>query len=231
VTSHLFPAALREKLKPSGPAVSHPGAFPFAPLPDGVDAAISQFTEACEAVGGRVSRVSSAAEAADIVLGYLDGPDWSSRGGSGPAPFVAWDAEHLPLPDVLAYVEARGATRLDASVHVDQASRDDDYRRLDAAIVGVTGADAALCDTGSVGLVHGRGRARLVSLLPPVHVALVPIERLHATLGALLAAHPDLLRCAANVVFVTGPSRTADIEMTLTRGVHGPGVVHVVFVG
>ena len=70
-----------------------------------------------------------------------------------------------------------------------------------------------------------------MSLLPPVHVALVPVERLHATLGALFAAEPDLLRAAANVVFVTGPSRTADIEMTLTRGVHGPRIVHVVFVG
>jgi L-lactate dehydrogenase complex protein LldG len=95
----------------------------------------------------------------------------------------------------------------------------------------VTGADAALADTGSIGLVHGHGRARLVSLLPPVHVALVPVAHLHATLGALLAAQPHLLGGAANVVFITGPSRTADIEMTLTRGVHGPRIVHVVFVG
>jgi len=231
VTSDIFPAALRQKLKPAGPAVPHPGTFPFAPMPEGVDAAIAQFTEACQAVGGRVSRVQSAGDAADIVLGYLEAPEWTPPGRSGPAPFVAWDAAHLPLPDVIAFVEARGAPRLDTSVHADPAARDDDYRRLDAAIVGVTGADAALADTGSVGLVHGEGRARLVSLLPPVHVALVPVDRLHATLGALLAAQPGLLRAAANVVFVTGPSRTADIEMTLTRGVHGPRIVHVVFVG
>jgi L-lactate dehydrogenase complex protein LldG len=80
-------------------------------------------------------------------------------------------------------------------------------------------------------LVHGEGRGRIVSLLPPVHVALVDVARLHATLGALWAAEPDLLRQAANLVVVTGPSRTADIEMTLTRGVHGPRIVHVVFVG
>jgi L-lactate dehydrogenase complex protein LldG len=175
--------------------------------------------------------VSGAAEAADIVLGYLEATEWRSPLHAGPAPFVAWDAEHLPLPGVLALVEARGATRLDTTVHADQDFRDHDCRRLDTAIVGVTGALAALADTGSVGLVHGLGRARLVSLLPPVHVALVSIERLHATLGAVFAAQPDLLRTSANVVFVTGPSRTADIEMTLTRGVHGPRIVHVVFIG
>jgi len=230
MTRDLFPRALREKLKPSGPVVPHPGAFPFAPMPTGVDAAIAQFTDACEAVGGRVSRVSRTADAAGIVFGYLESPEWRA-GRPGPAPFVAWDADHLALPHVPALLEARGARRLDASVHADRATHDDDCHRLDAAIVGVTGAHAALADTGSVGLVHGQGRARLVSLLPPVHVALVPVDRLHATLGALLAAEPDFLRASANVVFVTGPSRTADIEMTLTRGVHGPRIVHVVFVG
>ncbi len=128
-------------------------------------------------------------------------------------------------------MQGRGAPRLDAHVHLDQATRDLDYRRLDAAVVGMTSAHAALADTGSVVLVHGAGRARLVSLLPPVHVAIVPVACLHATLGALLVAQPGLLRESANVVVVTGPSRTADIEMTLTRGVHGPRFVHVVLVG
>lgn len=229
MTGELFPPSLREKLKPSGPAVPHPGAFPFAPMPADVAGAIAQFTAACEAVGGRVSRVAGTAEAADIVLGYLEAPEWAAA-QNGPAPFIAWDADHLVLPDVPAFVAARGASRLDCSVHADQARRDHDLRRLDTAIVGITGAHAALADTGSVGLVHGQGRARLVSLLPPVHVALVPVQRLHATLGALLASEPDLLQASSNVVFVTGPSRTADIEMTLTRGVHGPRIVHVVFV-
>lgn len=198
-------------------------------MPGTTDAAVAHFTQACEAVGGRVSRVATAADAADIVLGYLDAPEW--RLADGAAPFVAWEGAHLPLPDVPAFLRARGANQLDATAHPDQASRDIDYRRLDAAIVGITGAHAALVDTGSIALVHGEGRARLVSLLPPVHVALVPIGCLHATLGALIAAEPGLLRASANVVFVTGPSRTADIEMTLTRGVHGPRIVHVVFVG
>lgn len=231
MTRDLFPAALRARLKPSGPAVPHPGAFATAALPATVDEAIATFTMACEAVGGRVSRAASAIEVADIVLGYLESPDWQAAGQAGPSPFLAWDAAHLPLPGVVEHVQSRAPSRLDAYVHADQTTRDADYRRLDTAIVGLTGAHAALADTGSVVLVHGDGRPRLVSLLPPVHVAVVPIDRMHATLGALVGSEPALFTLATNVVVVTGPSRTADIEMTLTRGVHGPRIVHVVFVG
>jgi L-lactate dehydrogenase complex protein LldG len=231
MTRDLFPSALRARLKPAGPLVPHPGAFATAPMPATTDAAVAQFTEACEAVGGRVSRVTTAAAAADIVLGYLEAPEWQAADQTGPAPFVCWEAAHLALPEVPSLVRSRGAECLDAFVHADQATRDVDYRRLDTAVVGVTGSHAALADTGSVVLVHGAGRARLVSLLPPVHVALVAIDQLRATLGALVAAEPALLHASTNVVVVTGPSRTADIEMTLTRGVHGPRIVHVVFVG
>ncbi len=225
----LFPPALRAKLHPTGPVVPHPGPLATAPMPETPDAAIVQFTQACEAVGGRVSRAVTAAEVAAVVLGYLEAPEW--RLDEGAAPFIAWEREHLPLPDVAAVLQTQGARQLDATAHADQATRDVDYRRLDAAVVGITGAQAALVDTGSIALVHGEGRARLVSLLPPVHVALVPVACLHATLGSLLVAEPGMLHASANVVVVTGPSRTADIEMTLTRGVHGPRIVHVVFVG
>jgi len=231
MTGDLFPPALREKLRPAGAPVPHPGDFATAPLPAALDEAIATFTEACEAVGGRVSRVSEPAAVVDLVLSYLASPEWTTGSLESLAPFTAWDPGHLPMPDVVQQLEARGAARLEGRVGREQATRHADYQRLDRAIVGLTGAHAALVDTGSVVLVHGDGRPRVVSLLPPVHVALVPVERLHATLGALWRAQPDLLRTSANVVLVTGPSRTADIEMTLTRGVHGPRIVHVVFVG
>ena len=231
MTRDLFPRALRERLRPAGADVPHPGPFATAPLPPTPDEAIALFTEACEAVGGRVSRLDDATQVADLVLEYLEAADWRRPDQDGPAPFVAWEDAQLALPDLPARLQARGAERLETFVHHDQEPRDRDYARLDRAIVGITGAHAALADTGSIALVHGPGRPRLVSLLPPVHVALVPVSRLQATLGSLLRDEPDLLRQGANVVFVTGPSRTADIEMTLTRGVHGPRFVHVVFVG
>ncbi len=232
MTRDLFPAALRQRLQPVGPEVPHPGRFATAPMPATLDEALAVFTAACEAVGGRVSRMTTADDVADLVLGYLEAPELQQEGdGTALAPFMTWDASQLPLPDLPALLEARGAAQLDGFVHESREDRADDCRRLDRARVGITGAHAALVDTGSVALVHGAGRPRLASLLPPVHVALVPVTRLHATLGSLLHDEPELCREATNVVVVTGPSRTADIEMTLTRGVHGPRFVHVVFVG
>jgi L-lactate dehydrogenase complex protein LldG len=94
--------------------------------------------------------------------------------------------------------------------------------------VGLTGADAGLADSGALVVTSGPGRPRSASLVPPVHVALLPIERLYADMAAFWAAHPDATRSSSNLVFIAGPSRTADIELTLTLGVHGPRALHVV---
>ncbi len=99
---------------------------------------------------------------------------------------------------------------------------------LDDVRVGVTGALAGLADTGSLAMVSGPGRGRMASLLPPVHVAVIRATQILPSYAALLAMHPDVAASGSNLVLITGPSRTADIEMTLTRGVHGPGQVHVV---
>ncbi len=92
----------------------------------------------------------------------------------------------------------------------------------------MTGAHAAIAENGAVVLVSGPGRGRLASLLPPVHVAIVPERRLRPTFAALVREEPRLLDSGSNVVLIAGPSRTADIEMTLSHGVHGPRHIHVI---
>ncbi len=93
------------------------------------------------------------------------------------------------------------------------------------AEVGVTGADWGLAETGSLVLLTGPTQDRLLSLLPPVHVALLPEDRILTDIEALFECLDEV---PSALIFITGPSRTADIEQTLTPGVHGPGVVYVV---
>jgi len=102
------------------------------------------------------------------------------------------------------------------------------------ADLGLTGADLAVAETGSIVLRSGPGRPRSTSLLPACHVAVFDRTRLVESLaqvGVFLEAwHEGPSAFGANVSIITGPSRTADIELTLTRGVHGPKEVHAVFV-
>jgi L-lactate dehydrogenase complex protein LldG len=93
---------------------------------------------------------------------------------------------------------------------------------------GITGADYALADTGSLAVFASPEEARLISLLPPVHIALLPISRLLTGLDELLSLVPNPAERSSALILITGPSRTADIEQILVRGVHGPGEIHVI---
>jgi L-lactate dehydrogenase complex protein LldG len=79
-------------------------------------------------------------------------------------------------------------------------------------------------------MLAGPDEARLISLLPPVHLAIVPRERILTGLDELLALLPTPVEERSSMVLITGPSRTADIEQILVRGVHGPGEIHVIVV-
>jgi L-lactate dehydrogenase complex protein LldG len=164
------------------------------------------------------------AEAIDIMLRIVRSHETQAA--------LAWDEEHLPVPRVWETLTSHGVQILDATLPAqgDLAPRAARLAELDQAIVGITGALAGLADTGSLALQCGPGMGRLASLLPPVHIALLPVDRLYPDVAAFLATHPGAVRQASNLVFITGPSRTADIEQTLTLGVHGPRELHVVLI-
>ena len=90
----------------------------------------------------------------------------------------------------------------------------------------VSEASFGLADTGSVVLAASPHEPRARSLLPDVHVSLLPEERILPGLAELFETLGGELPSA--LAIVTGPSRSADIEQSLTIGVHGPGEVHVV---
>ncbi len=94
--------------------------------------------------------------------------------------------------------------------------------------VGITGADYVIADTGSLVLLSSAQEARMISLLPPVHIAVVARSRFVSNLNQLLTILAKPAEQTSAMVFITGPSRTADIEQILIQGVHGPGEIHVV---
>ena len=103
-----------------------------------------------------------------------------------------------------------------------------------AATVGISGANMAIAETGTIVLVTNEGNADLTTTLPPVHIALFGIDKLVATLDDAVAVLRMLPRSGTGQVitsyvnWITGPSRSADIEQSLTIGVHGPRELHCV---
>jgi L-lactate dehydrogenase complex protein LldG len=115
--------------------------------------------------------------------------------------------DDLGLPARTAILDADAAVLLKLEPTADVWSAD----------VGITLAELAVAETGSVFIEAGPARARLISLAPPVHVVVVRDDQLVGSLED--AFQRDLTRTS---VLITGPSRTADIEGVLVRGVHGP---------
>ena len=76
----------------------------------------------------------------------------------------------------------------------------------------------------------GPDSIRLASLLPPAHLVVLPVGRLLAGFEELFADMGQLVGARSGALLVTGPSRTADIEMTIVRGVHGPRTMGVLLV-
>ena len=100
---------------------------------------------------------------------------------------------------------------------------DADKHTLARCDLGVTEADFALAETGTLGLLSSAEKPRAVSLLPRVHLVVLSPDALVTDLHQVFAR----AREHRYLVFIGGPSRTADIELTLTLGVHGPRAVHV----
>ena len=94
--------------------------------------------------------------------------------------------------------------------------------------VGISTVQAAIAETGTLVLDSTRERHRLVSLVPPVHIAIVNASTIYATLGETLTMLQNSNELSPAITFITGPSRTADIELTLTIGVHGPQELYVI---
>ena len=114
-------------------------------------------------------------------------------------------------------------------VKVDEIAVAPDAAELFGYDVGISRVQGAIAETGTLVLDMERERHRLVSLLPPVHIAIVDASQICLTLGETLSAlRRDTDEVSPTITFITGPSRTADIELTLAIGVHGPQELFVI---
>ncbi|CAI8018037.1 Lactate utilization protein C [Geodia barretti] len=187
---------------------------------------LDRFVEMAAKGGWNVHRVSGAEAAVgqvDSIIGEL-GATRIVRSGQ---PVF----DDLPVDTALDW---RGI-ELVPVVRDSLTTREELREKMRHADVGLTGTDYALAETGSLVIMPRQGLSRLVSLVPPVHVALVrPEEVLESLHDLFLLRRLEYKRrggeMGSYLNFITGPSRTADIEMTIVQGVHGPRAVHMILV-
>lgn len=190
---------------------------PVAPVPPvrlripevPVEQRIASFRAALEALAGKTFEARDAAQAREYAAELLRG----KTSVASNAPFLA-ECGILDLPGVQTGFTDKDQLRAAVAV----------------ADVGISSADWALADTGSLVMISSAQEARTISLLPPVHLAIISRTKLLTGLDELYTLLPKPADHTSSMVFITGPSRTADIEQILVRGVHGPGEIHVVVV-
>lgn len=143
---------------------------------------------------------------------------------------LAWEPDQLPIENLGPALEDVGLTLVAPHRLHDPAARD----AVRHIRFGITGVSAAFAATGSMLMLTGPGTSRAASLLPYRHIALIPFSKLYPTMEHWLTEQRednrlvDTYRSRANVTLITGPSKSADIEMALTLGVHGPKYVHAI---
>jgi L-lactate dehydrogenase complex protein LldG len=207
-------------------AAAFPAPHPRGPFVESNLAPIEQFTAGLSALHASVHVCDGRQAALGKVHELLESVDARQ--------VLTWATNELPLPEVSGMLESLGVQQVDRQV-LDAADREAQLGALDPVPVCISGVDAAIAESGSMIMVSGPGRGRLASLLPPMHIALLPAERIVRTLpeafDALRERFGDsLFGDRSNVTIITGPSRTADIELSLTLGVHGPSDVHAVVI-
>lgn len=168
---------------------------------------IDNFRQSLEAVGGHFIFVTSEDEAADHAATVF-----SKIGGS-----------RVAISD--SPIVKRLTAKLGAEEIVENASAE----FLFNCDLGITGAQWVIAETGTLVLESESESHRLTSLVPPVHLCILAAANIRQTLSEILEITSKKL--SRTITFITGASRTSDIELTLAIGVHGPAELHVIVIG
>ncbi|QAY65519.1 LutC/YkgG family protein [Paenibacillus protaetiae] len=185
----------------------------------GEEERVHTFSEHFNSVGGHVVRAADMEEAKAFIV---------SKAEETGARYLVRQQE--PALEALALEEALP----EAELSVWNSGTEENWKaRAAEADFGIVMADHAVAHTGSVVVRSAKEKGRSVSLLPTVLLIIVPVERIVTRLGEVLKPLDESGRehLPAGIHFISGPSRSSDIENDLTIGVHGPGIVYAILVG
>lgn len=209
------------------PKPTTPPVHPFRGAPDfwqsfewPLEERIARFSDNFKAAGGHVERLADMAAVRDFI---------AERAADMRAKYVI--RQHQPELDELQLEQVLPkGTRVTVW---NQGAGVDNKARAAEADFGVVMADYAVAYTGSITVLSSGDKGRSVSLLPTALFAIVPVSCLKTRLGEVMAEFDRAGRekLPAGIHFISGPSRSADIENDLTIGVHGPGIVYALIVG
>ena len=196
------------------------------------DDLITQFEQTAAEAAWNVFRTTSAQDAASYIRQVAQ--DLEAR--------TMLRSDHSTLENLDIEIAMRGTGISMEVMALDDArggltAEDERIRLRQEAIVadiGITGVDYAIAETGSCVLLPRKGLSRVISLLPPVHIAVVESGQVLPSLDELFTLRrEDFLDgdLGSYMNLISGPSRSADIEYQLVTGVHGPGEVHVILLG
>lgn len=230
MNQQLFINRVRNRLGRSG-AEGDPQWQPSLPIPEvgpsDAEALVERYQAEMAKLSGKTYRVMSEAEVAPLVVGIL-----KEAGVAGEV--VRWDDPTLAN---LGLDEALGAAGYPVTPFKHGEAGRPQVELAERSVAGITGVDFAIAETGTLVMGSARlgeagapGRGRTVSLLPPIHIAVVRKEQMVYTPAHVFQRLAKLKVMPSQVVFASGPSRSADIENDLSIGVHGPCQVHVIII-
>lgn len=180
---------------------------PFVSLESDGKSLVENFRNNLEAVGGKVLVVKSKIEAVAEIQKIIE----------------HLNAQKIAVSDTPLIGEIINSPDIEAEI-VENAIASD----LFEYDLGITGAQFGISETGTLVLESEKEFSRLTSLVPPVHICVLESKNIRQTLGEVLTIlENDLSRA---ITFITGPSRTSDIELTLAIGVHGPAELFVILI-
>ena len=142
---------------------------------------------------------------------------------------LCWQHPLLERLDLKGLLDSHGVDCYDHARLAQRASTQQRELALQADI-GISSATCAIAETGSLAVASEPGRERWVTLLPPLHIAVIERAQIVPDLFDFFDALGDDGAMPSNLTFITGPSKTGDIELRLVTGVHGPGHLHVVII-